>query len=82
MQAAMREASRVVLDGFELTTDATAVRYPDRYMDDRGMVMWRKVMALLGQANGRLEGCPSSNRVLSFLQHPPRAATSGRSVQP
>jgi DNA polymerase I len=50
MQDAMREASRVVLGGFELGTDATRVRYPDRYMDGRGAVMWRRVMVLLDQA--------------------------------
>jgi hypothetical protein len=31
MQDAMREASRVTLGGFELGTDATVVRYPDRW---------------------------------------------------
>jgi DNA polymerase-1 len=50
MQEAMGEASRVVLDGFELGTDATVVRYPDRYMDERGKTMWDKVMALLDEA--------------------------------
>src|SRR5262249_49901688 len=29
----LAEASRVVLDGFELSTDATLVRHPDRYND-------------------------------------------------
>jgi hypothetical protein len=44
----MAEASRIVLSGFELRTEAHLVRYPDRYMDeDRGRVMWTKVMALL-----------------------------------
>jgi hypothetical protein len=44
---AMAEASRVVLDGFECRTDVTVVRYPDRYSDPRGVVMWRKVTNLL-----------------------------------
>jgi hypothetical protein len=47
MQDAMREASRVVLDGFELGTDAEIVRYPDRYSDPRGAVMWERVMKLI-----------------------------------
>ncbi len=47
MRSAMAEASRIVLDGFELGTDAEVVRYPDRYMDPRGAVMWAKVMGLL-----------------------------------
>jgi DNA polymerase I len=46
---AMGEASRVVLDGFELATDAVLVAYPDRYMDERGAVMWERVMRLLEQ---------------------------------
>ena len=47
MRAAMAEASSTVLDGFELGTDAELVRWPDRYMDPRGAVMWETVMALL-----------------------------------
>jgi len=50
MRAAMAEASKLVLDGFELETDVTVVRYPDRYMDkDRGAVMWGKAMGLLAK---------------------------------
>ena len=48
-QALMQEASRVVLDGFELGSDAKVVRYPERYMDKRGEVMWNKTMARIGQ---------------------------------
>jgi len=47
MQEAMREASHIVLDGFELGTDAQIVRYPDRYVDERGAVMWGRVMTLI-----------------------------------
>ena len=45
----MQEASRIVLAGFELRTDTTVVRHPDRYMDARGATMWNRVMALLNQ---------------------------------
>jgi hypothetical protein len=44
----MQEASRIVLDGFELRSDVEEVHYPDRYMDKRGVVMWNKVMNLIG----------------------------------
>jgi DNA polymerase-1 len=55
MQDAMREASRVVLDGFELGTDAEIIRYPDRYADPRGAVMWERVMKLIHeQQQGKL----------------------------
>ena len=46
-QAAMLEASQIVLDGFELRTDAEIVRYPDRYVDGRGKKMWSEVMGIL-----------------------------------
>jgi DNA polymerase I-like protein with 3'-5' exonuclease and polymerase domains len=46
-QALMAEASRVVLDGFELGSEVKEVRYPNRFMDKRGEVMWNKVMKLL-----------------------------------
>jgi hypothetical protein len=50
MEDAMREASCIVLGGFELGTDAVIVRYPERYMDERGKDMWEKVMRLLDEA--------------------------------
>ena len=43
----MAEASRVVLAGFELRSDAKIVRHPDRYMDPRGERMWDTVMGIL-----------------------------------
>jgi DNA polymerase-1 len=46
MKEAMAKASRVVLGGFELRTDVNVVRYPDRYQDPRGAVMWQRVMGL------------------------------------
>ena len=55
MQDAMREASRIVLNGFELGTDATVVRCPDRYMDERGTVMWQRVMVLLDRTEVEAE---------------------------
>ena len=48
-RAAMAEASRVVLAGFELGTDVSTTRWPDRYMDVRGKVMWDRVAKLLDQ---------------------------------
>jgi hypothetical protein len=55
MRAAMADASRVVLDGFELRTDATRVPdgtrelYPDRFQDTRGIAMWAKVVGLVSK---------------------------------
>ena len=36
----MAEASRIVLSGFEVRTDAKIVRYPERFTDARGTRMW------------------------------------------
>lgn len=50
MRDIMAKASRIVLDGFELGTDVEFdVRYPDRYADPRGAVMWARVMELIEQ---------------------------------
>jgi DNA polymerase I len=46
-QAAMAEASRSVLGGFELGTDAKLIFWPGRYADPRGEVMWRRVIGIL-----------------------------------
>jgi DNA polymerase I-like protein with 3'-5' exonuclease and polymerase domains len=46
-QDTMAEASRIVLDGFELNSDAKVIRYPDRYMDDRGKKMWKVIAGIL-----------------------------------
>jgi hypothetical protein len=55
--ACMAKASRAVLDGFELRTDVHVVRYPDRYQDPRGTLMWDRVMRLIAAreaAQGRV----------------------------
>ena len=46
-QAAMAEASRIVLNGFLLRTEAEVVCYPERYMDVRGKRFWQEVMSIL-----------------------------------
>jgi hypothetical protein len=47
MRACMTEASRVILAGFELHTDATLIRHPNRYQDRRGVIMWDRVSRLV-----------------------------------
>jgi DNA polymerase-1 len=54
MQEIMRRASRVVLNAeangpYELRTDATIVRNPDRYSDKRGRRVWANVLKLMEQ---------------------------------
>jgi DNA polymerase-1 len=63
MRAAMAEASRIVLGGFELRTECPdeydehgepnkyphIIRYPRRFVDSRGDVMWTKVTELISR---------------------------------
>jgi hypothetical protein len=57
-QAIMAEASRIVLDGFTLKTDAELVRWPNRYMDEkRGRVMWDRVVKLAGECKPERPVC-------------------------
>jgi hypothetical protein len=53
MRAAMAEASRAVLAGFELGTDVQVIRYPQRYMDKRGLIMWNRVTDLVSRTETR-----------------------------
>jgi len=48
-QQLMAQASRLVLNGFELNSDAKVIRSPDRYMDDRGLKMWNTIMELIDE---------------------------------
>jgi hypothetical protein len=48
-RAAMAEASRVVLGGFQLRSDARIVRHPERYSDPRGERIWNSVMGILAE---------------------------------
>jgi hypothetical protein len=72
-RAIMAEASRLILGGFELQTDCPdefdangkpvtyphVIRYPRRYMDKRGVVMWDRVMNLIAEHQ---EGDPAVER--------------------
>ncbi|MDB5340536.1 MAG: polA 2 [Planctomycetaceae bacterium] len=46
-QQAMNDAGRIVLDGFELRTDAKIIRPGERFLDPRGTVMWTNIEAML-----------------------------------
>jgi len=53
----MAQASRIVLDGFEVHTDAKVVHAPKRYMDEGGEVMWARVMGLLAEVEASPAKC-------------------------
>jgi hypothetical protein len=52
-QQAMSDASAAVLGGFRLRSEANVIRYPDRYMDDRGKQMWQTIMEVMGEMIGQ-----------------------------
>ncbi len=45
----MADASAEVLGGFRLRSDEELIRYPDRYVDERGRQMWTTVRDLLSE---------------------------------
>ena len=47
MRQCMTEASQIVLNGFEVRTEAKLVRHPDHYSDPRGERMWQEILSLL-----------------------------------
>jgi DNA polymerase I len=49
MQELMSKAGRAVTGGLDIRTDAEVVRFPGRYMDERGKAMWKKVVGLLSK---------------------------------
>ena len=51
MRDMMKKAGRAVTGGLDIRTDAEIVRWPDRYMDERGREMWQKVMSLLSTSS-------------------------------
>jgi hypothetical protein len=53
----MAKASEDLLRGFRLRSDATIVRFPDRYMDERGREMWQRVWSIVSRIeSGSVEG--------------------------
>jgi DNA polymerase-1 len=47
LEACMVDASRIILGGFALRADSKIIRFPGRYSDARGEMMWQEVMTLL-----------------------------------
>ena len=59
MEEPTRRASRIVLGGHELRTDAKIIRYPDRYTDRRGDAVWASVLRLLAEHQQKVASCPA-----------------------
>jgi DNA polymerase-1 len=45
--ALMTQASRIVLGGEPVRTDAKIIRWPDRYVEPRGAALWQQLLRLL-----------------------------------
>lgn len=58
----MAEASRVVLAGFELRSEAKLIQYPERYQDPRGARMWQLVWDSIA-----VKGAEPETRALAHL---------------
>ena len=53
MRTIMVRSSEVVTGGLPIRVDCKIVRYPDRFMDNRGQTMWARVMGLLQRQDQR-----------------------------
>ena len=51
MRDIMSKAGRAVTGGLDIPTDAEVIKFPDRYMDERGKRMWDKVITLLDKSS-------------------------------
>ena len=51
----MREASKMVLSGFELDSEAEVVAFPNRYMDKERGGFWNTVMELTDRKDCQYE---------------------------
>ena len=70
-RAAMAEASKVVLGGFEIGADVKIVRHPDRYADGAGVAFWNTVMRLAGPT-------PEFTKADDVVHHNGRSSSSQR----
>jgi len=63
----MAEASRIVLSGFEVRTDAKIVRYPERFTDARGTRMWDDATRSVEEAEAEEE--EAGRQVAAEVEH-------------
>ena len=71
LQAAMAEASRVVLGGFTLRTEVKTISYPGRFEDPRGVNMWNTIWSLIADSGaGSSIASPPPRQSSRCLQSP------------
>lgn len=57
----MVDASKIVMGGHACRVDTEIVRYPDRYMDERGEVMFGRIMTLLDMLRAKQRPVPANS---------------------
>jgi len=57
----MVDASKIVMGGYACRVDTEIVRYPDRYMDERGEVMFGRIMTLLDMLRAKQRPVPANS---------------------
>jgi hypothetical protein len=53
MRELMSKAGEVVTNGLPIRTEPKVFHYPDRYVDERGIAMWNRIMDLLDMPEAR-----------------------------
>jgi len=69
-EAAMAEASEIVLNGFRLRTSVTSIRYPDHYPHPRSDALWSEIDRTLAELEGSSE--PAHERDAACARIHPR----------
>jgi DNA polymerase-1 len=70
VQEAMARASAFVLDGFALRSEAKIVSYPERYLDQRGRLMWQTIEGILRELEEVMTCSPENNHLFTDEQVP------------
>jgi hypothetical protein len=70
-QAAMAEASAIVLDCFSLRTSVTEIRHPDQYPHPRSDLLWADINRALARLEGSEAPAHKRNTSRSQMHHRP-----------
>jgi hypothetical protein len=64
-QDCMGRASEIVLNGFRITGDIRALRYPERFLDEDSRPFWDQVMKLIAHVKASAQNVEISDTNLS-----------------
>lgn len=60
LQRIFTQAASIVLKGFPLRSDAQIIKYPDRYIDEKGFTMWNQIIDILREIPDEVTQPPTS----------------------